>query len=164
MLRFIAKSGGQHIVALHAPVTRRLDAYLAERVDLTTARVPVPVGRAGVRPRGPLVCTTSGGRLDRGAVTRVLTRLAKTARIPIKMGSYMLWHTCATLARHTGARLEDVQDQLGHADARTTRRYDHGGQRLDRAPAYTLAAYLVAGDSHSTGSASLGAADDPMGG
>ena len=66
----------------------------------------------------------------------------------------MLRHTCATLARDAGARLEDVQEQLGHAAARTTRRYDHGGQRLDRAPAYTLAAYLTAaGDGHSTESA-----------
>lgn len=54
----------------------------------------------------------------------------------------MLRHTCATLARDAGARLEDIQDQLGHADARTTSRYDHGGARLDRSPAYTLAGYL----------------------
>jgi hypothetical protein len=46
------------------------------------------------------------------------------------------------LARDAGTRLEDIQDQLGYADARTTRRYDHGGARLDRAPTYTLASYL----------------------
>jgi hypothetical protein len=40
--------------------------------------------------------------------------------------------------------LEDIQDGPGHADARTTRRYDHGGIRLDRSPAYTLAGYLTA--------------------
>jgi integrase len=38
---------------------------------------------------------------------------------------------------------KDIQDQLGHADARTTRRYDHGGVRLDRAPSYRLGAYLT---------------------
>ncbi|MBM0233200.1 site-specific integrase [Micromonospora sp. STR1_7] len=53
VLRFIAKGGGQHLVALPAPVTRRLDAYLAARPDLTEARVPIPVGRPGHDPAGP---------------------------------------------------------------------------------------------------------------
>jgi site-specific recombinase XerD len=159
VLRFTAKGGGQHLVALPAPVTRRLDAYLAGRADLTAARVPVPAGQAGARPRRPLVATATGGRLDRGAVTRLLTRLAQTAKIPVRMSPHVLRHTCATLARDAGATLEDVQDQLGHADARTTRRYDHGGARLDRAPAYTLAAYLAASDAaHSTESGPSSAA------
>ncbi|MFG1850165.1 hypothetical protein [Micromonospora carbonacea] len=54
-------------------------------------------------------------------------------------------------ARDAGARPEDVWEQLGHADARTTRRYDHGGQRLDRVPAYTLAAYLTASVGRTAG-------------
>ncbi|RBJ11067.1 hypothetical protein DRA43_01535 [Micromonospora provocatoris] len=110
--------------------------------------------RPGPGRAGPLVATASGARVDRGAVWRLLRRLATTAKIPVKMSPHVLRHTCATLARDAGARLEDVQEQLGHADARTTRRYDHGGQRLDRAPAYTLAAYLTAaGDEHSAESA-----------
>ncbi|WP_420117654.1 tyrosine-type recombinase/integrase [Micromonospora sp.] len=149
VLRFTAKGGGEHLVALPAPVTRRLDAYLAARPDLTEAQVPVPARQAGTRPRRPLVATASGARVDRGAVWRLLRRLAATAGIPVKMSPHVLRHTCATLARDAGARLEDVQEQLGHADARTTRRYDHGGQRLDRAPAYTLAAYLTISDGHS---------------
>jgi site-specific recombinase XerD len=153
VLRFTAKGGGEHLVALPAPVTRRLDAYLAGRADLAAARLPVPAGQAGARPRRPLVATAGGGRLDRGAVTRLLVRLAATAGIPVKMSPHVLRHACATLARDAGARLEDVQEQLGHADARTTRRYDHGGQRLDRAPAYTLATYLAAGGEDSTESA-----------
>jgi integrase len=52
----------------------------------------------------------------------------------------------ATLARDAGARL-DIQDQLNHADPRTTRRYDHGGARLDRAPANMLVGYIETGDS-----------------
>jgi site-specific recombinase XerD len=142
VLRFVAKGDQDHLVVLPAPVTRRLDGYLAARRDLAGDRLPVPVGGAGARPRRPLVVTASGARLDRGAVRRLLRRLAKTAGIPVKMSPHVLRHTCATLARDAGARLEDIQDQLGHADARTTRRYDHGGARLDRAPAYVLAGYL----------------------
>ncbi|TYC19054.1 tyrosine-type recombinase/integrase [Micromonospora sp. MP36] len=36
------------------------------------------------------------------------------------MSAHVLRHTCAILSRDAGANLEDVQDQLGHADARTT--------------------------------------------
>ncbi|MEU9510748.1 tyrosine-type recombinase/integrase [Micromonospora sp. NPDC048170] len=158
VLRFVAKGGGEHLVALPAPVTRRLDTYLAGRADLAAAGLPVPAGQAGVRPRRPLVATASGARLDRGAVWRLLRRLATTAGIPVKMSPHVLRHTCATLARDAGARLEDVQEQLGHADARTTRRYDHGGQRLDRAPAYTLAAYLTVDDGDDSTESAEGAA------
>ncbi|MFI7080916.1 tyrosine-type recombinase/integrase [Micromonospora sp. NPDC049903] len=142
VLRFTAKGDRPHLVALPAPVLRRLDAYLAGRTDLTGDRTPVPAGQAGAGTCRPLVATASGGRLDRGAVWRLLRRLARAAGIPVTMSAHVLRHTCATLSRDAGANLEDVQDQLGHADARTTRRYDHGGARLDRAPAYTLARYL----------------------
>jgi integrase/recombinase XerD len=35
-----------------------------------------------------------------------------------------------------------VQDYAGHRDPRTTRRYDHARDTLDRNAAYTLTAYL----------------------
>ena len=34
--------------------------------------------------------------------------------------------------------LEDVQDAMGHADPRTTRRYDRDRHNLDRDPAYAI--------------------------
>lgn len=144
VLRFTAKGDEPHLVAVPAPVAARLDAYLASRDDLGD-QLPVPASVAGAgRGRRPLVVTASGGRLDRRAIARLLQRLARKAKIPVRMSPHVLRHTCATLARDAGARLEDVQDQLGHADARTTRRYDHGGARLDRAPAYKLTEYLAA--------------------
>jgi integrase/recombinase XerD len=36
-----------------------------------------------------------------------------------------------------------VQDALGHADPRTTRRYDRSRHNLDRSPTYLLATSLV---------------------
>ena len=41
------------------------------------------------------------------------------------------------------ASLRDVQDYAGHKDRRTTRRYDHSRDSLDRNAAYTVAAYLA---------------------
>jgi integrase len=43
-----------------------------------------------------------------------------------------------------GAALQDVQDALGHADPRTTRRYDRSRHNLDRSPNYLLATALTA--------------------
>jgi len=42
-----------------------------------------------------------------------------------------------------GGSLRDLQDAMGHADPRTTRRYDRARYSLDRAPGYALAAYLA---------------------
>ena len=51
-------------------------------------------------------------------------------------------HTFATEALDAGAALQDVQDALGHADPRTTRRYDRSRNRLDKDPTYALAAAM----------------------
>ncbi|MFI1996403.1 tyrosine-type recombinase/integrase [Actinoplanes sp. NPDC020271] len=139
VLRFTVKGDAEHVVALPAPVLERLDAYLASRDDLGGDRLPVPLGGAGARTRRPLFVTDSGGRLDRGAIWRLLRRLAKTAGITVVMSPHVLRHTYATLARDAGVPLDDVQDGLGHADPRTTRRHDHGGVRLDRSPSTAAA-------------------------
>jgi hypothetical protein len=41
-----------------------------------------------------------------------------------------------------GVPLRDAQDYARHRDPRTTRRYDHSRDNLDRNAAYTVAAYL----------------------
>lgn len=48
-----------------------------------------------------------------------------------------------TEALRLGAPLQDVQDALGHADPRTTRRYDRSRHNLDRSPNYLLASSLA---------------------
>jgi hypothetical protein len=44
-----------------------------------------------------------------------------------------------TEALVAGVPLQDVQDAAGHADPRTTRRYDRSRHNLDRHPTYVLA-------------------------
>ncbi len=41
-----------------------------------------------------------------------------------------------------GASLRDLQDAMGHASPRTTRRYDRSRGNLDRSPGYLLAGHL----------------------
>jgi hypothetical protein len=49
---------------------------------------------------------------------------------------HSLRHSAITFALDAGASLRDVQDYAGHKDPRTTRRYDHSRDSLDRNAAY----------------------------
>jgi integrase len=50
-----------------------------------------------------------------------------------------------TAALDAGVSLRDVQDAAGHADPRTTRRYDRARHSLDRHATYAVAAWLAGG-------------------
>jgi integrase/recombinase XerD len=124
-VRFVAKGGRPRRRALAPGTAAALDAYLAVR--------PGPAD-------GPLFVTASGARVDRHAVFRLVRRLARTAGIPAwaRLSPHSLRHAFATTARDEGVPLEDVQDAMGHADPRTTRRYDRDRHNLDRDPSYTI--------------------------
>lgn len=125
-VRFVGKGGKPRRRVLTPGASEALDAYLVVRGDHA----------------GPLFTTASGARLDRHAVFRLIRRLAAGAGIPgaDKLSPHSLRHAFATTARAEGVALEDVQDAMGHADPRTTRRYDRDRHNLDRDPAYMIAA------------------------
>jgi len=123
-VRFVGKGGAARRRALTPGTAAAVDAYLAAR---------------GTGP-GPLFVTATGGRLDRHAVFRLVRRLARDAGIAAwaRLSPHSLRHAFATTARAEGVALEDVQDAMGHADPRTTRRYDRDRYNLDRDPAYAV--------------------------
>ena len=123
-VRFIGKGGKPRRRVLTEAAGAALDAYLDGRQS------------------GPLFVTATGSRLDRHAVFRLVRRLAREAGIEswARLSPHSLRHSFATTARAEGVPLEDVQDAMGHADPRTTRRYDRDRHNLDRDPAYTIAA------------------------
>jgi integrase/recombinase XerD len=125
-IRFVGKGGKSRRRALTPAAAAALDAYLAGRE----------------RTDGPLFVTAYGARIDRHAVFRLIRRLARQAGIDAwdRLSPHSLRHAFATTARAEGVPLEDVQDAMGHADPRTTRRYDRDRHNLDRDPAYTIAA------------------------
>lgn len=96
------------------------------------------------RTEGPLFVTATSHRWATSEAFRTVRRLARLAGIDnaSKITPHSLRHTFVTLAREAGAPLEDVQDAAGHADPRTTRRYDRGRHNLDRSPSYALGAFL----------------------
>ena len=73
-------------------------------------------------------------------IDKILDAAAKSGADAIHPHSFR--HTFATEALGAGAALQDVQDALGHADPRTTRRYDRSRNRLDKDPTYALAAAM----------------------
>jgi site-specific recombinase XerD len=123
-VRFVGKGGRPRRRALTPAAAAALDTYLGDRAD------------------GPLFVTSGGARIDRHAVFRLVRRLAAEAGIAgaERLSPHSLRHAFATTARAEGVPLEDVQDAMGHADPRTTRRYDRDRHNLDRDPAYTIAA------------------------
>lgn len=133
-VRFVGKGGRPRRRALTAAASVAVDEYLGQRAAV--AGVPVE------RLDGALLVTGSGARLDRHAVFRLVRRLAQVAGIAAaqRLSPHSLRHAFATAARAEGVPLEDVQDAMGHADPRTTRRYDRDRHNLDRDPAYTIAA------------------------
>ncbi|WP_229074852.1 tyrosine-type recombinase/integrase [Actinoplanes sp. DH11] len=125
-VRFVGKGGRARRRALTPGAALALDEYLRLRGS----------------GEGPLFVTATGARIDRHAVFRLVRRLAKQAGIAAadRLSPHSLRHSFATSARAEGVPLEDVQDAMGHADPRTTRRYDRDRFNLDRDPAYTIAA------------------------
>ncbi|BCJ65134.1 tyrosine-type recombinase/integrase [Polymorphospora rubra] len=123
------------------PLGRILDAYLEARA----AAEGVPVEQLA----GPAFVTRRGKRVDQPAVFRLVRRIAKDAGLPNadSLSPHGLRHSLATAALDAGAALRDVQDMLGHADPRVTRRYDRSRGSLDRSPAY-LVAGLVSGQDN----------------
>jgi integrase/recombinase XerD len=131
-IRFTGKGGAHRRRALTPSSTAAVETYLLQRAATTG----VPVEELS----GPLFVTGSGARLDRHSVFRLVRRLARSAGIAAwaNLSPHSLRHAFATTARDEGVPLEDVQDAMGHADPRTTRRYDRDRHNLDRDPSYVL--------------------------
>ena len=137
VLRVTRKGARKAKVPMTPATAAALDAYLAAR--------PARAGLgSAAAPAGPLLATATGGRLRQGHLWELVRRLAQAAGIEAwaELSPHSLRHSAITFALDAGAALRDVQDYAGHKDPRTTRRYDHSRDSLDRNAAYAVAAYL----------------------
>jgi integrase/recombinase XerD len=126
VLKVTRKGGKPARVPLAPPVVRALDDYIAERTA------------------GPIfVAGPDAHRYGYQLAYEQLGRLCRSAGLPAGVTPHSLRHSYATESLRLGAALQDVQDALGHADPRTTRRYDRSRHNLDRSPNYLLATALT---------------------
>lgn len=101
------------------------------------------------RTAGPLFATKARdggyGRMTEYAVHRLVRKLARRAGLPqaAALRPHSLRHSALTAALERGKPLREVQALAGHADPRTTERYDRMRGRLDKSPAYDLAEMLA---------------------
>lgn len=97
----------------------------------------------GARQSGPVIVGTDGATMDRHKAGRLIGEVGRRAGLTRPLVPHDLRHTCAVLSLKAGAPLHRVQQQLGHADPRTTQRYTHHLDALDNAAAYDLAGFLA---------------------
>jgi integrase/recombinase XerD len=157
----------RHRLPLAGPAARRLDAYLAERAQRAEFSQREPAdGRSGrirreasrweaTDPASPLFATTTGGRLFAADVWRTVRRVARRAGLPAeltdRLGPDAMRHTFAMLYLDAGGSLRDLQAAMGHADPRSTRRYDQARRTRGHGPGYLVAAYLGAAGTAQNG-------------
>ncbi len=126
VLRVTRKGGRDALEPLSPPVERALDAYLGDRQS------------------GALFVDDKGRRMYEAQAWRLVRRLASSAGLKSagQLSPHSLRHTFATSLDDAGVPLQDIQDAMGHADPRTTRRYMASHQHLDRHATYAFAAWL----------------------
>ena len=141
VLTVLGKGNRRAKVPLTPATVAALHAYLDHRA---TPADMEPRSGAWRGMAGPLLSTTTGGRMRPSQLWELVRRLAAAAGITEwdRLSAHSLRHTGITLALDAGVPLRDVQDYARHRDARTTRRYDHSRDSLDRSAAYAVAAYL----------------------
>ena len=148
------RDGRRQGLALPGPAASRIDAYLAGRADLLWRAGAVRPGVSDTSSRRALFATETGGRLFAADVWRVVRRISARAGLPADLvshlGPHAMRHSFATLYLNAGGSLRDLQSAMGHADPRTTRRYDRARRASYRPPGYVVAAYLAdpAGPRH----------------
>jgi len=128
------KGGKRRTRSMPPAVAKVVDAYL----EFRAGREQMPVEQL----HGPLFLNAKGQRIGRHEVYRFVRRLAKAAGMAgwEKISPHSFRHAWNTIARERGADLEDRQHALGHADPRTTQRYDRNRGALDRDPSWLVAA------------------------
>lgn len=132
---------GHRVLAL----TRKGDKRTTEALAPATARALEAY--IGERTSGPIFLTREGKRMTEPSAWRLVRRLARKAGLKAadRLSPHSLRHSAITAALNAGVPFRDVQDFAGHADPRTTRRYDRSRNSLDRHATYALAARLGRG-------------------
>lgn len=112
-LQFVGKGGKTRPITLAPRIATAITVHLAERDDAAMH----------------LLDANDGGRLTRQQIQRISARLGRAAGIDRTVRPHQLRATLATELLDANTALRDVQIVLGHADPRTTARYDRRDRR-----------------------------------
>lgn len=122
------KGGQTKRFAIPPAALAAIHDYLAERGDPSN---------------GLIFVSRNGRRLVQSYAWKLVNRVARAAGVSYGISPHSFRHSAITIALSDGRPLHVVQDFAGHADPRTTRRYDRARESLDRSPAYGLAASVA---------------------
>jgi site-specific recombinase XerD len=125
-----------------------------QRVALSLVVADALEQMIGDRESGPLFVTGTGARLSASQVFRTVRRVARLADVPDpnEVTPHSLRHTFATLSMDAGVDIRQVQVDMGHADPKTTIRYDRARRRLRNAGTYKVTDWIL-GDQEEEGQA-----------
>ena len=126
------KGAQEHRVKLPVDLKRELDEYLELLPYREDPDGPLfPRMRKGLAGDARTIITPVAAVSDHGIWEMVSQRMVAAGLGPL--GPHSLRATFATLALRGGAKLQRVQYAMGHADPRTTERYDRSKDDLDDA-------------------------------
>jgi integrase/recombinase XerD len=127
VLRFLEKGGKARIVPVRDDLARYLSAYL-EAADLSSAPREEPLFRRLDRRSG----TVTLRAMTADDMGRMLKRRMTVLGFPNDLCPHSFRVAAITDLLSQGVPLEEVQNLVGHADARTTRLYDRRPSRVMR--------------------------------
>jgi integrase/recombinase XerD len=128
VLDLVVKGGGTKRFVIPPTALAMVRRYLDER---------------GGPEDGLMFVSRNGRRLVQSYAWKLVNRVARAAGVTHTISPHSFRHSAITIALSDGKPLHVVQDFAGHADPRTTRRYDQARDSLDRSPAYELAASVA---------------------
>jgi site-specific recombinase XerD len=131
----------------HRVLTLRIKGGKLDRVPIppmTASAIDLYLEHRGNPADGWLFLAPRGGKLYEVYVWRLIRKLSVWAGIPMpfQRSPHGCRHTAITELIDSGVSLLDAQKFARHKDPRTTKRYYHGLDNLDRHGAYGLAARL----------------------
>lgn len=121
------KGGNRQTIPLSPKTARTVESIVAERSN------------------GPILVTQAGTRMTRTNAAKAVGRIGKQAGIETKVHPHRLRHAFVTIGLDAGIPLHDMQDSAGHADPRTTMRYNRNRFSLDRNATHIVTAFVSGG-------------------
>lgn len=133
-VRILGKGGKDRVLPLKPSLWNATLAYLetsGRALDREPGTAPL---FTSTRPRAE----KAAARLTARMVWYIVTRYVRAAGIKKRISPHSLRHTAITLALDAGATIRQAQTFSGHADPKTTVRYDRTREDLDKSAAHLI--------------------------